>query len=110
MRVYNGENLKEVDPKAKSLQEYKDDAGVTEGMNGISTRFAFKVLSKVFNHDSEEIAANPIHLFYVLENEIIAYELKYNPSVKVKFTKSFTDKYQPKQTIGVNRENFWEYL
>jgi serine protein kinase len=75
MRVYNGENLKEVDPKAKSLQEYKDDAGVTEGMNGISTRFAFKVLSKVFNHDSEEIAANPIHLFYVLENEIIKAQL-----------------------------------
>jgi len=71
MRVYNGENLKESDPKAKSLQEYKDDAGITEGMNGISTRFAFKVLSKVFNHDSEEVAANPVHLFYVLEQEIV---------------------------------------
>lgn len=71
MRVYNGENLKEADPKAKSLQEYKDDAGITEGMAGISTRFAFKVLSKVFNHDSEEVAANPVHLFYVLEQEII---------------------------------------
>ena len=71
MRIYNGENLKESDPKAKSLQEYKDDAGITEGMNGISTRFAFKVLSKVFNHDSEEVAANPVHLFYVLEQEIV---------------------------------------
>jgi serine protein kinase len=66
MRVYNGESLKDSDPKAKSLQEYKDDGGITEGMNGISTRFAFKVLSKVFNHDSEEVAANPVHLFYVL--------------------------------------------
>jgi serine protein kinase len=75
MRVYNGENLKEVDPKAKSLQEYKDDAGITEGMNGISTRFAFKVLSKVFNHDSEELAANPVHLFYVLEQEVIKLQL-----------------------------------
>jgi len=71
MRIYDGESLKESDPKAKSLQEYKDDAGITEGMNGISTRFAFKVLSKVFNHDTEEVAANPVHLFYVLENEII---------------------------------------
>lgn len=70
MRVYNGESLKETDPKAKSLQEYKDDAGVDEGMKGISTRFAFKVLSKVFNY-GEEIAANPVHLFYVLEQEII---------------------------------------
>jgi len=75
MRVYNGENLKESDPKAKSLQEYKDDAGITEGMNGISTRFAFKVLSKVFNHDSEEVAANPVHLFYVLEQEIVKVQL-----------------------------------
>ena len=70
MKVYNGENLKETDPKAKSLQEYKDDAGITEGMNGISTRFAFKVLSKVFNYDPTEIAANPVHLLYILEQEV----------------------------------------
>lgn len=75
MRVYNGENLKEIDLKAKSLQEYRDDAGITEGMQGISTRFAFKVVSKVFNHDSEEIAANPVHLFYVLEQELIKLQL-----------------------------------
>jgi serine protein kinase len=75
MRIYNGENLKEIDLKAKSLQEYRDDAGITEGMQGISTRFAFKVLSKVFNHDSEEIAANPVHLFYVLEQEVIKLQL-----------------------------------
>ena len=75
MRVYNGENLKEIDLKAKSLQEYRDYAGITEGMQGISTRFAFKVVSKVFNHDSEEIAANPVHLFYVLEQELIKLQL-----------------------------------
>src|SRR3546814_7786824 len=45
MRVYDGENLREVDPRAKSLQEYKDAAGVDEGMEGASTRFAFKALS-----------------------------------------------------------------
>lgn len=71
MRIYNGENLKDIDPKAKSVQEYKDDAGVAEGMQGISTRFAFKVLSKVFNYDNEEVAANPVHLLYVLEKEIL---------------------------------------
>jgi serine protein kinase len=70
MRIYDGENLKDRDPKAKSLQEYKDNAGVDEGMNGLSTRFAFKVLSKVFNFDSSEVAANPVHLLYVLENQI----------------------------------------
>ena len=49
MRVYDGESLKDVDPKAKSYQEYRDFAGIDEGMTGLSTRFAFKVLSKVFN-------------------------------------------------------------
>ncbi len=71
MRVYNGETLKETDPNAKSLQEYKEEAGINEGMTGISTRFAFKVLSRVFNFDSEEIAANPVHLLYVLEEEVV---------------------------------------
>ena len=71
MRVYNGENIKDVDPKAKPLQEYKDEAGVKEGMEGLSVRFAFKTLSKTFNYDAEEIGANPIHLMIVLENEII---------------------------------------
>ena len=70
MRIYDGENLKDIDPKAKSIQEYHDNAGVDEGMQGLSTRFAFKVLSKVFNFDSTEIAANPVHLLYVLENQI----------------------------------------
>lgn len=70
MRVYDGETLKDTDPSAKSLQEYKDTAGVTEGMSGLSTRFAFKILSRVFNFDDTEIAANPVHLFYVLEQQI----------------------------------------
>jgi len=70
MRVYDGENLKDTDPKAKSMQEYKDSAGVDEAMDGLSTRFAFKILSKVFNFDPAEVAANPVHLLYVLEKEI----------------------------------------
>lgn len=70
MRIYDGENLKDTDPHAKSMQEYKDAAGVDEGMEGLSTRFAFKTLSKVFNFDSTEVAANPVHLLYVLEREI----------------------------------------
>jgi serine protein kinase len=70
MRVYDGESLKEVDPKARTLQEYRDAAGVDEGMEGISTRFAFKALSATFNHDTEEVAADPVHLMYVLEQAI----------------------------------------
>ncbi|ODC02467.1 PrkA family serine protein kinase [Terasakiispira papahanaumokuakeensis] len=70
IRIYDGENLKDTDPKAKSIQEYRDAAGVNEGMDGLSTRFAFKILSKVFNFDSTEVAANPVHLLYVLEQQI----------------------------------------
>jgi serine protein kinase len=70
MRVYDGENLKDIDPKAKTIQEYQDAAGVDEGMSGLSTRFAFKILSKVFNFDAVEVAADPVHLMYVLERQV----------------------------------------
>jgi serine protein kinase len=70
MRVYDGESLKESDPKARSVQEYKDAAGVDEGMDGVSTRFAFKVLASTFNHDTAEIGADPVHLMYTLEQAI----------------------------------------
>ena len=70
MRIYDGENLKDTDPKAKSIQEYRELAGVAEGMTGVSTRFAFKVLSETFNYDTEEVAADPVHLMYVLEQAL----------------------------------------
>jgi serine protein kinase len=70
MRVYDGETLKETDPKARSTQEYRDVAGVDEGMDGVSTRFAFKVLAATFNYDTAEVGADPVHLMYVLEQAI----------------------------------------
>ncbi|MDP3858226.1 MAG: PrkA family serine protein kinase [Stagnimonas sp.] len=75
MRTYDGETLKDTDPSAKSYQEYRDYAGVDEGMTGISTRFAYKVLSAVFNYDQAEVAANPVHLMYVLEQRILREQL-----------------------------------
>jgi len=72
MEVYDGKSLKDKDPRAKSLQEYRDAAGVDEGMDGISTRFAYKILSRTFNYDAEEIAANPVHLLHVLETQVRA--------------------------------------
>jgi serine protein kinase len=70
LRVYDGESLKETDPRARSLQEYRDAAGNDEGMDGISTRFAFKVLAATYNHDTTEVTADPVHLMYVLEQAI----------------------------------------
>jgi serine protein kinase len=70
LRVYNGETLKDTDPQAKTIQEYRDVAGVDEGMEGSSTRFAYKILSATFNFDTHEVAADPVHLMYVLEEAI----------------------------------------
>jgi hypothetical protein len=39
-------------------------------MDGVSTRFAFKVLAATFNHDTTEIAVDPVHLMYVLEQAV----------------------------------------
>ncbi len=70
MRVYDGESLKDTDPQARTMQEYRDAGGVTEGMDGASTRFAYKILSETFNYDSHEIGADPVHLMFVLEQAI----------------------------------------
>ena len=75
MCVYDGQNIKETDPRAKSVQEYRDVAGVDEGMKGTSTRFAFKVLSIAFNHDPDEVAVDPVHLMFALERAIIREQL-----------------------------------
>jgi serine protein kinase len=97
MRVYDGESLKESDPKARSVQEYKDAAGMDEGMDGVSTRFAFKVLAATFNHDSTEIAADPVHLMYALEQAIRREQLsdevekRYLEFVKVELAPRFAE-------------------
>jgi len=83
MHVYDGENIKETDPRAKSIQEYRDEAGVDEGMNGISTRFAFKILSSVFNYDSDEVSADPVHLMMILENTIRREQ--FHPDIEKKY-------------------------
>lgn len=51
-----------------------------------------------------------IDFIEINEGEITAHEIKYNPNKKVNFTKSFTEKYHPKETLVVNKDNFWEYL
>jgi predicted AAA+ superfamily ATPase len=51
-----------------------------------------------------------IDFIEVQENEMVAYEIKFNPNKKVRFSKSFTENYHPKDTIAVNKDNFWEFL
>lgn len=70
MEVYDGQNIKEKDVNAKSLQEYLDTSTAQEGFSGISTRLAYKILSEVFNFDPSEIAADPVHMLYVIEKAV----------------------------------------
>jgi serine protein kinase len=114
MRVYDGEKLKDTDPKAKSGQEYKDAAGVDEGMTGISTRFAFKVLSETFNFDTEEVAADPVHLMYVLEQAIRReqfpeeYEKRYLEFIKAELAPRYAE-FIGKEIQKAYLESYSEY-
>ena len=108
MRVYDGENLKDTDPKAKSYQEYRDYAGVDEGMTGLSTRFAFKALSKVFNFDHREVAANPVHLMYVLEQQIEAEQ--YPPDTEARYLGFIKEYLAPRYAEFIGKEIQTAYL
>ncbi len=108
MRVYDGENLKDTDPKAKTMQEYHEAAGVEEGMSGLSTRFAFKILSKVFNFDSTEVAANPVHLMYVLEQQID--QENYATDTRDRYLRFIKEYIAPKYVEFIGKEIQTAYL
>jgi len=108
LAVYDGENLKDVDPKAKSYQEYRDVAGVDEGMTGLSTRFAFKILSKVFNFDHREVAANPVHLMYVIEQQIE--QEQFPPETEQRYLGYIKEFLAPRYTQFIGKEIQTAYL
>jgi serine protein kinase len=108
MRVYDGQNLKDTDPKAKSYQEYKEYAGVDEGMTGLSTRFAFKILSKVFNYDHNEVAANPVHLLHVLEQQIE--QEQYPPETRDLYVSYLKEFLAPRYAEFIGKEIQTAYL
>jgi len=108
MRVYDGESLKDTDPKAKSYQEYRDFAGVDEGMTGLSTRFAFKILSRVFNFDHREVSANPVHLMYVLEQQIE--QEQFPPEVHDKYLRFIKEYLSPRYAEFIGKEIQTAYL
>ena len=108
MCVYNGENIKETDPRAKSVQEYRDAAGVDEGMNGTSTRFAFKVLSATFNYDSDEVSADPVHLMFTLEQSIRREQLP--ADIEAKYLDFIKSELAPRYAEFVGNEIQTAYL
>src|SRR5215204_3962305 len=108
MRVYDGESLKETDPRAKTLSEYRDAAGPDEGMDGASTRFAFKVLAATFNYDTTEIAADPVHLMFTLEQAIRREQ--YPDEVEKRYLESIKAELAPRYAEFIGHEIQKAYL
>ena len=108
MRVYDGEKLRDTDPKAKTLQEYKDAAGQDEWMDGVSTRFAFKVLASTFNFDATELSADPVHLMYVLEQAIRREQLQ--PDLEKRYIEAIKAELAPRYAEFIGHEIQKAYL
>lgn len=71
LEAYNGDSMRDkYADKDLSLTKFRDNASLAEGFSGTSTRTAFKILSKCYNFDTEERAANPVHLFHLLKEYI----------------------------------------
>jgi uncharacterized protein len=46
----------------------------------------------------------------VADGKLCAFEIKWNPNKKVRFTKTFTNAYQDAETIALNRDNFETFI
>lgn len=108
LRAYDGQETKDSDPKAKTVQEYRDEAGVNEGMDGLSTRLAFKILSRTFNFDTSEIAADPVHLMFVIETRIKQEQL--GGDLEKKYLTFLKDELRPRFAEEVGKEIQKAYL
>jgi serine protein kinase len=77
-------------------------------MTGLSTRFAFKILSKVFNYDHNEVAANPVHLLHVLEQQIE--QEQYPPETRDLYVSYLKEFLAPRYAEFIGKEIQTAYL
>lgn len=102
LEVYNGDNVKDKYPNVNTLTEYKDMASLGEGFSGLSTRTAFKLLSKAYNYDFDEKAANPVHLFYLIRDYLDNEDMNAD---KKKFWGTFVTDYLEKEYVEELRKD-----
>jgi serine protein kinase len=86
VQIYDGRNVRHEHANAPTLHDLKQKAGLNEGMTGISTRLAFKILSRSANA-GDELALDPIELFNVMVEEFQKEFGQEKAEVYVKFTK-----------------------
>ncbi|OGG61915.1 PrkA family serine protein kinase [Candidatus Kaiserbacteria bacterium RIFCSPHIGHO2_02_FULL_49_34] len=108
LKIYDGLDVRATDPDAKSVQELREHAGVDEGMTGLSTRWGYKVLSEVYNFDHMEIAANPVHLMYVLEDRVM--KDQYSKEVSEQYLGFINDHLKPRFLEFIGKEIQTAYL
>ena len=108
MQVYNGQDLKGSDPQARTVLEYRDTAGIDEGMSGTSTRFAYKILSETFNFDTTEVAADPVHLMYVLEQALRREQM--DPETEQRYIALIKEELAPRYADHIGKEIQKAYL
>jgi len=81
---------------------------VDEGMTGLSTRFAFKILSRVFNYDHQEVGANPVHLLHVLEQQID--QEQFPPELRDRYIAYLKEYLAPRYAEFIGKEIQTAYL
>lgn len=69
VQIYDGQDIRAQLPNAPTLFDLIRDAGQDEGMTGISTRAAFKIISRAAN-SGEEIGLDPVELIRVMREEV----------------------------------------
>lgn len=69
LRLYDGQDLRSEVPNATTLYALLEEAGPDEGMGGISTRAAFKIISRAAN-SGDEIGLDPVELLNVTKQEL----------------------------------------
>ena len=80
-------------------------------MTGISTRFAYKILAAVFNYDQTEVAANPVHLMYALEQRIAREDFPDETKRKyLKPSKAISRRATPSSSARKSRSPTWSLI
>lgn len=110
MLTYDGQNCKAKYPTAKTISEYRTpEIAAVEGMDGMSSRAAFKLISKVFNFDPTEIAADGVHMLWLMKQFILEQysNSEYRDSC-IRFVEKYLEKEYLDKVAGEIRTSFFD--